>query len=121
MAAPNLEPEKNKLWEEAYREGLSAFLGSLERADRAGKLDDQENFASALQFALTRFGFQAQDLANDEKISKAAISKWMHMQARPTAPTRKTVINWILQKGRAQLAQLSDCAQTPQSELADAE
>jgi hypothetical protein len=87
----------------AYREGLAGFIGALERADAAGKFDDPSNFASMLQLSLTRYGLSATELAEEEKISKGAISKWMHGQAVPSSPARKTVVGWIKRKANEQL------------------
>ena len=102
----NAPSKKTELWA-LYRDGLVGFLGGLDRAEREGKLNDAENFGSLLNLSLTRFGFSASDLARDEEISKAAISKWMHGLAVPPAPTRKTVINWIRHKAQAQLDELA--------------
>ncbi|WFU80867.1 hypothetical protein QA645_41750 [Bradyrhizobium sp. CIAT3101] len=87
----------------AYRDGLAGFIGALERADTAGRFDDPSNFASMLELSLTRYGLSATALAEDEKISKGAISKWMHGQAVPSSPARKTVVGWIKRKAREQL------------------
>jgi hypothetical protein len=102
MSAPS---KQNELWAN-YRQGLMGFLGVLERAERDGKLNDTKSFASLLNLSLTRYGFSASELAHDEEISKAAISKWMHELALPPAPTRKTVINWIKRKAQEQLDEL---------------
>ena len=87
----------------AYRAGLAGFIGALERADKAGQFDEPSHFASMLQLSLTRYGLSATDLAEEEKISKGAISKWMHGQAVPSSPARKTVVGWIKRKAREQL------------------
>lgn len=98
--------QQNELWS-LYRQGLASFLGGLERAEREGKLNDAQGFASLLNLSLTRYGFSASDLAREEEISKAAISKWMHGLALPPAPTRKTVVNWIKRKAHEQLNELA--------------
>jgi hypothetical protein len=91
---------------ESYRAGLASFVGELNRAEEAGKFNDPKHFASMLNYALTSFKLTASDLAREEEISKAAISKWMHELAVPPPPTRKTVINWIKRKTHEQLDQL---------------
>jgi hypothetical protein len=89
------------------RESLATYLATLSRAEAHGKLDDPESFAFALRIALHRIGLPATELARDEKISPAAISKWINGHASPSAPVRKTVINWIKQKGRERLNELT--------------
>jgi hypothetical protein len=88
------------------REALASYLAAIGRAEEAGKLNEPENFAQALRMALHTIGLPATELARDEQISPAAISKWINGHAAPSAPVRKTVINWIKQKGEERLNKL---------------
>jgi hypothetical protein len=102
-----LKPKPDELLK-AYHEGLAGFIGALERADATGRFDKPSHFASMLELSLTRYGLSAAALAEDEKISKGAISKWMHGQAVPSSPARKTVVGWIKRKAREQLEGVDD-------------
>ncbi|MGF0540735.1 helix-turn-helix domain-containing protein [Agrobacterium sp. ES01] len=97
MAAPQTKIDNMDRW---YLDGLAGFINAIELADKNNQLDDLKNFAEVLNWSFSKFGLAASELAEDEKISKAAISKWVNGHALPSAPTRKTVINWI--KGKLQ-------------------
>lgn len=96
-------PQTNTNMDSWYLNGLASFIDTIEAAEKMNKLDDPKNFAEVLTWSFSKFGLAASDLADDEKISKAAISKWVNGHAMPSAPTRKTVINWIKGKLKAQL------------------
>jgi hypothetical protein len=95
---------KNAHWKGVAREGMRGFLNSLHEAEAAGLLDEPESFASVLGLGLNRLNLSPIDLAREEDISKAAISRWLHGQATPPTPTRKHVINWLRQKAEQKLA-----------------
>jgi len=103
MATPQTKIDNMDHW---YLDGLAGFIHAIEAAEKTNKLDEVQNFAEVLNWSFTKFGLAASELAEDEKISKAAISKWVNGHALPSAPTRKTVINWIKSKLQAQLDSL---------------
>jgi hypothetical protein len=90
-------------WKNLATEGRLAFLNSLQEAEEHGSLDKPESFAPILNLGLNRLELSPADLAREEDISKAAISRWMNGQATPPTPTRKHVINWLKQKATTQL------------------
>jgi hypothetical protein len=93
-------------WKSLAIEGRLAFLDSLQVAEAQGSLDKPENFAPILNLGLNRLELSPADLAREEDISKAAISRWMNGQATPPTPTRKHVINWLKQKADTQVVVL---------------
>jgi len=100
--------EKDDEIKNAYSRGLTLFVSAIERGEESGKLNDPDWFASTLKYGIKNFGLDANQLAEDESISRGAISKWINEKATPPAPTRKTVIHWALKKAREQLTALQD-------------
>src|ERR1700733_2485029 len=86
----------------AYRQGLAAFIGALERTDPS----DETAFKPALKLALENFGLTATSLAERVDHSKGTISKWMNTEAMPARPTREVVLEWILSQTKQQLQKL---------------
>jgi hypothetical protein len=103
MAATQNDQEMHQ-W---YVSGLASLIQAINSLEKSNQLDDPKKFAEMLNWSFTTFKLVASDLAIDEKISKAAISKWQNGHAMPSAPTRKTVINWIRHKLQDQLDQLT--------------
>lgn len=99
MATPQTKIDNMDHW---YLDGLAGFINAIEAAERNNQLDDLKNFAEVLNWSFSKFGLAPSELAEDEKISKAAISKWVNGLSLPSAPTRKTVINWVKSKLQAQ-------------------
>ncbi len=72
-----------------HRKELSAVIEMLD-------LSDKDQFRGMMVAAFRWYGLSAIQLAEDEDISQAAISKWVNGQATPPRPARKTVRNWIM-------------------------
>lgn len=90
-------------WDIVARENLTTFLHVLERADEQGVLDTPESFSKVLSFGLSQLKLNPADMALEEEISKAAVSRWLNSKAIPPAPTRKHIIGWLKAKAEAQL------------------
>jgi hypothetical protein len=89
---------------DVYPAALATFLGALNRSETQGKLNSPEQFVKLLKLCFVSLNFlSVAELSQDESISRAAISKWIHGHAVPPAPTRKTVINWIKKKTEQKL------------------
>lgn len=93
--------------EAQYRETLNLYLAAVRHAEEAGQLNDGKVFSSVLAWGLNQLGLSAAELAQDEDINKGTVSKWLNNQVVPSAPTRKTVVNWIKQKAEERLSALT--------------
>ena len=71
------------------------LLAVIRRAREADEWLDAEVFAEILVVGMRRAGVSASDLANAEKVSRSAVSKWVNREAIPAVPTRKTILSWI--------------------------
>jgi hypothetical protein len=89
-----------------YKSGLASLIHAIDRFEKDNRLDDPKVFAEMLHWSFTTFRLVASELAHDERISKAAISKWQNGHAMPSAPTRKIVISWVKTKLQEQLDEI---------------
>ena len=89
-----------------YKRGLASLIHAIERLEKDNRLDDPRKFAEMLHWSFSTFRLVAAEHAHDERISKAAISKWQNGHAMPSAPTRKIVIAWVKAKLQQQLDEI---------------